>query len=77
MKHTLSSAMAIDIPRGTRPYRVPPFDPARCKAKVKTFHYDTRNHMYFKEQCSRIKGYGPNDEYCWQHAKTLERKFGV
>ena len=43
-----------------------PEDPARCVAKVTDF---SGWHVY---QCSRKRGYGPNGEYCKQHAKKFQ-----
>jgi len=45
-----------------------PEDPTRCVFTVPDFtgwHYN---------QCSRKRGYGPNGEYCKQHAKMIERR---
>jgi len=41
-------------------------DPSRCVAEVSDFT------GWHSNQCSRKRGYGPNDEYCKQHAKKLE-----
>ena len=44
-----------------------PEDPTRCVASVMD---ETGWHSY---QCKRKRGYGPNGEYCKQHAKRIER----
>jgi hypothetical protein len=46
-------------PKGT------PEDKTRCIETVNPAQYW---HLY---QCSRKRGYGPNGEYCKQHAKKL------
>lgn len=43
-----------------------PEDPTRCVASVTDF---TGWHQY---QCKRKRGYGPNGEYCKQHAKKFD-----
>lgn len=45
-----------------------PEDPKRCVAEVPD---GTGWHRY---QCRRKRGYGPNGEYCKQHAKKQEEK---
>jgi len=43
-----------------------PEDKTRCIAEVPDF---TGWHVF---QCQRKRGYGPNGEYCKQHARKLE-----
>jgi hypothetical protein len=50
-----------------RPQGIPE-DPTRCVYAVPD---ETGWHFY---QCSRKRGYGPNGEYCKQHAKIMERR---
>jgi len=45
-----------------------PEDPTRCIAEV---FDETGWHRY---QCQRKRGYGPNGEYCKQHAKIIESR---
>jgi hypothetical protein len=45
-----------------------PEDPTRCIEEV----VDWSGWHYF--QCSRKRGYGPNGEYCKQHAKKIEKR---
>lgn len=49
-------------PKGT------PEDKSRCIADVMDFF------GWHLVQCSRRRGYGPNGEYCKQHAKIEERR---
>jgi hypothetical protein len=48
-----------------------PEDPARCIEEVLNWN---KWHMI---QCSRKRGYGPNGEYCKQHAKMLQRRMPI
>jgi hypothetical protein len=45
-----------------------PEDPTRCVESVSDFT------GWLSYQCARKRGYGPNKEYCKQHAKRLERR---
>lgn len=47
-----------------------PEDKTRCVAEVED---STGWHLF---QCSRKRGYGPNGEYCKQHAKILMQREG-
>jgi hypothetical protein len=76
-----SSAMAEPQYSPREKFKLPPDDPKKCKARVVRHNTNPKgNHIigyYYKEQCSRDNGKGPNGDYCWQHAKTLTRKFGA
>lgn len=43
----------------------------RCVAQASPFYV---NSAKFYRQCSRKRGYGPNGEYCVQHARATERR---
>ncbi len=46
-------------------------DKTLCVAEVKDF---SGWHFY---QCSRKRGYGPEDKYCKQHAKKAEKRICI
>lgn len=48
-----------------------PEDPTKCIEEVSD---DTGWHSF---QCKRKRGYGPNGEFCWQHAKKAEDRLRV
>ena len=52
-------------PKGTRE------DKARCVATV------SDSTGWHSIQCSRKRGFGPDGEYCRQHAKRIEKRGGV
>ena len=45
-----------------------PEDPTRCVFAVSDIT------GWHQQQCRRKRGYGPNGEYCKQHAKIMERR---
>ena len=80
---SVPSAMATTTasPLHKEKFKLPPDNPIKCVARVTRYNMNPDgNHIigyYFKEQCSRDNGKGPDGKYCWQHAKTIAKKFGM